>query len=237
MASMEILKKIIPEEERFPVRETPSWLLHHGLKAWKPQSHVCPEVLAHYWGEPTSLEEMVEHTNWLQCIGYRTSFEEMRRQWPHCSAALNWCYNEPWYTAANCSILSYPAQPKPAYYAVKDALRPTLFSARISKFDWKAGERFTAGIWLLNDSIASVTANVRVTLQIGEHEIELLRWDNATATPNSNTEGAQVCCVLPNVDVTEMTLCLENEEGFASQYRLLYRPTQKAVQKARLMNQ
>ena len=38
-------------------------------------------------------------------------FEEARRQWKHCSVCLNWCFNEPWMTAANNSIVAYPAKP------------------------------------------------------------------------------------------------------------------------------
>ncbi|MBQ9784886.1 MAG: hypothetical protein IJW29_05250 [Clostridia bacterium] len=236
MASVEDLRRMIPEDELFPVLPTDAWVLHHGLKAWKPQSHVCPEVLKHYWGEPTSLSSMVEHTNWLQSVGYKASFEEMRRQWPHCSAALNWCFNEPWLTAANCSIISYPDTPKPAYEAVRNALRPVLFSARIPRFDWHAGERFTAGIWLLNDSQREICADVKVTLCIGDLALPLLNWQNATAAPNENTEGAQICCVLPSADATEMTLRLENGDGYASEYRLLYTPHAE-VQKRKLMNQ
>ena len=237
MASIELLEQIIPADERFPVRETESWLLHHGLKAWKPQSHVCPEILEHYWGEPKSLSDMVEHSAWLQSVGYLASFEEMRRQWPHCSAALNWCYNEPWITAANCSILSYPDLPKPAYFSVQSALRPVMFSARIPKFDWRAGETFRAGIWLLNDTQSAVRANVKVLLRIGAQTIPLLTWEGAEAAVNSNTEGAQVCCVLPHVDADEMTLCLQSENGLSSSYRLLYRCPVPEEKRTRTMNQ
>ena len=237
MASVETLERIIPKEELFPVLPTESWLLHHGLRAWKPQSHVCPEVLRHYWGEPTDLSQMVEHTNWLQCVGYQVSFEEMRRQWPHCSAALNWCYNEPWHTAAHCSIIAYPDTPKPAYASIQSALRPTLFSARIPHFDWKAGDRFTAGIWLLNDAPADVTGNVQVTLEIGDTRIPLLDWKQAHSNGNQNTEGAQVCCILPYVEgATEMLLRLESDSGMGSTYRLLYRAPIRKEQK-KLMNQ
>ena len=114
----------------------------------------------------------------LQCVGYQLSFEEMRRQWPHCSAALNWCCNEPWNTAANCSIIAYPNTPKPAYEFIRSALRPALFSARIPHFVWKAGERFTAGIRLLNDSPAPAPGG---TGHLGKHL--------PLAVPRSHTYG------------------------------------------------
>ena len=236
IASHEIIDRIIPKQEQFPVTPTDAWVLHHGLLAWKPQSHVCPEVLSHYWGEHSSLDEMIEHTNWLQSVGYKASFEEMRRQWPHCSAALHWCYNEPWYTAANCSILSYPETPKPAYSAVTEALRPSLFSARIPHFDWDAGDRFTAEIWLLNDSPTPVTGDVRVTLCVGDVRLPLLDWKNASAPANRNLEGAQVCCTLPDASANEMTLLLESSLGTSS-YRLLYRPAKRVENEPRLLNQ
>ena len=143
----------------------------------------------------------------------------------------------PWFTAANCSILSYPATPKPAYFAVKNALRPALFSARIPKFDWRAGERFTAGIWLLNDAPTAAAGDVRVTLCIGDTEILLLDWHGAHTEANRNLEGAQVCCVLPDVDAAEMTLKLTATGGLSSEYRLLYYPAVQKKKQPKLLNQ
>ena len=163
-------------------------------------------------------------------------FEEARRQWPHCSAALNWAFNEPWITAANLSIVRYPAIPKPGYFATKNALRSTMFSARIPHFDWKSGERFTAQIWLLNDSNEQVSGSVEVILKIGEKEISLLKWENAEAVPNANTEGASVCCVLPAVDANSMTLILKaNDENMSSEYKLLYKK-EKTIRAPKGMN-
>ena len=131
----------------------------------------------------------------------------------------------------------YPARPKPAYYEVGKALRPTLFSARIPRFDWTAGERFTAGIWLLNDSPEDAHGSVKVTLKIGSTVIELLEWNGAFAPANTNTEGAQVCCILPDVDAEEMTLILTSGGNLSSEYRLLYRPMVKNEEKTKLLNQ
>ncbi len=226
LASLQILKQIIPEKELFPLVATNSWIAHHAMKAWDPEAWACPGILRDYFGNPHDLADMVEQSQWLQSIGYQVSFEEMRRQWPHCSAAINWCYDEPWMTAANNSLLSYPAIPKPGYYAVQNALRPVLFSARIPKFDWKGGETFRAGIWLLNSTQETVQGDVRVVLKIGNEKLLLLEWNGATASASANTEGAQVCCTLPEKDTGEMNLCLESSDGRSSEYRLLYHPSQ-----------
>ena len=71
-------------------------------------------------------------------------------------------------------------------------------------------------------------ADVRVTLCIKEHTFPLLTWENATAPVAENTEGAQVCLVLPDIDAHEMILRLESDDAFSNEYRLLYRPAGKA---------
>ena len=223
ISPMELLRKIIPSEELGEITETPSWKLHHAMRAWMPQSHACLEVLSMYFGAQATVEERIAQSEWLQSEGMKAIFEETRRQAPRCSAALNWCFNEPWITAANCSVVAYPAVPKKGYYALKQALRPALFSARIPAFDWKSGDRFTAEIWLLNDSPEAVKASVEVVLCIGDQQMTLLKWDGASADPLTNLEGASVCCTLPRVEAKSMTLILKSDrEELSSEYKLLY---------------
>ena len=147
---------------------------------------------------------------------------------------LNWCYNEPWIAAANNSIISYPALPKPAYEFVKAALRPTLFSARILKFDWTAGEAFEAELWLLNDLPESVRGTVRVRLQIGNESFDLLEW-NAKTDKNANLQGPTVRQILPNIDTDRLTFILESGE-YSSTYCLLYRPKNTSKSKQKILN-
>jgi hypothetical protein len=64
-----------------------------------------PDLIKDYFGENNSLEESIEIGQLLQSEGYKCIFEEAMRQKPTCSMALNWCYNEPWPTTANNSIL------------------------------------------------------------------------------------------------------------------------------------
>jgi beta-mannosidase len=235
MSSLENLKKAIPEDELFPIKPTASWVAHHGLDAWGPHNWVCMDVLEMYFGKQSSLEEVVENSSWLQCEGYKAAFEEMRRQWPHCSMALNWCYNEPWITAANNSIVEYPARPKPAYEAVKAALRPTLFSARIAKFSWREGETFEAELWLLNDKPERAYGKVKAVLQIGDRTLDLLKW-TAEADAGLNTQGPTVRLVLPHADTDRMTLILRAENGTESRYTLQYKPTSTLANTVKILN-
>lgn len=236
LASMETLREIIPEDELFPVTETEAWIAHHGFKAWGKSRWVCQDVYERYFGEPSSLEEMVEGQTWMQCEGYRGAFEEMRRQWPHCSMAINWCYNEPWKTCAGNNLIAYPTRVRPAYYYVQKAMRPTLFSAKIAKFDWKEGETFEAEIWLLNDAPEAVSGTVSVTAKVGDESFELLDW-TAKAEPNLHRRGPTVRFTLPHVeDEREVVLTLSAENGWESEYRFLYIPKKKKKNVLRQLN-
>ena len=119
---------------------------------------------------------------------------------------------------------------------MQQALRPALFSARIPAFEWKSEDRFTAEIWLLNDSPEAVSASVEVLLQIGDQQISLLKWDGAATEPLTNLEGATVCCSLPRVEADSMTLILKSDhEELNSEYKLLYE-LKKVMPKPKGMN-
>ena len=226
LAAPEALRQIIPQEELFPVRPTAAWVTHHAFEAWGENSWACLPLLEAYFGPADSLDTLVAESQWLQAAGYQAIFEEARRQWPYCSMAVNWCFNEPWITAANNALTTYPAKPKPGYYAVRDALRPVLASARIPHFNWRAGERFSAGIWLLNDGNAPAREQITVTLRLGAWEKTLLQWDSGSVEGKSNLEGPTVHCVLPDAtDAEELELILTaGDAAHSSRYRLHYRP-------------
>ncbi|MDX1283832.1 MAG: hypothetical protein R3182_02410, partial [Draconibacterium sp.] len=160
-----------------------------------------------------------------QCEGYKAIYEEARRQKPHCAMALNWCYNEPWPTAANNSIINYPANPKPAFYAVAQSCRPVLVSARLHKFRWKEGDKFNFRLFILNDKYEKINSGiVKVYLKSGNTKTEIDTWRFQTIEPNQNTEGPEIEFIVPKLNQQEMTLLLEVEgqPEWNSEYNLLY---------------
>lgn len=223
-ADVELLKKIIPENELFPISPTENWVTHHAFHAWGESRWACLPILEYYFGKIDSLEKAVESSQWLQHAGYHAIFEEARRQWPHCSMAINWCYQEPWLTAANNSLISYPLVFKPGYYAVKEALRPVLASARIPRFAWKSGDLFSAEIWLLNDSPEIIEDEITVSIKIGNWEKELLTWKTDSVPQRKNLLGPSVHCILPDIENTDsLELILKSRDGKRdSRYRLHY---------------
>jgi len=200
-SSVDYLKTFIPEAELFPPKLGTAWETHHGLGAWEmePGTWLCQQTIEHYFGPSRTLEELVERGQLLQSEGYRFIFEEARRQKPVCSMALNWCFNEPWPSAANNNLVSWPHRPKPAYYAVQAACRPVLSSARAPKFSFQPGESFEAEVWLLNDSPGPVAAgSLEVSLDIGGRRLVLASWAFPELLANQNARGPTVRCDLPN---------------------------------------
>ena len=227
-APLETLRAIIPAEEQdLPPRAGTAWESHHAVAAWEPNSHLLYDVIERYYGPCESLEQMVQRGQFMQGEGLKCLFEEARRQKPHASMALNWCFNEPWKTAANLSIIAWPSTPKPAYYQVANALRPQLASARIAKFQWKAGELFTPELFLLNDAPTPLAAGrVEAYLRLAGEEIFLLAWDHAGQEENCNLVGPIVRFTLPEANAGDMTLVLRviDHPEMDSEYSLLYVP-------------
>ena len=162
----------------------------------------------------------------LQCEGYKAIFEEARRQKPYCSMALNWCFNEPWPSAANNSIISYPNSPKPAFLGVSKACRPVMASARNEKFVWQEGEVFRTELWMLNDRFSKLDEGVlRARLVYASGMMELGLWRFESLEGNTNLKGPLLQATLPVLDSDRFTLELEVEgiPEFNSSYFFLYR--------------
>jgi beta-mannosidase len=227
-SSVEYLKTFMPAAELFPPRPGTAWETHHGLGAWEmdPGTWLCQTTIEHYFGPTESLEQLVERGELLQAEGYKCIFEEARRQKPVCSMALNWCFNEPWPSAANNNLVNWPARPKPAYFAVQAACRPVLASARVPKFSWASAEAFEAELWLLNDSPFVVAAgSLEAELEISRTRIALGSFEFTDVGENQNLRGPTVRCELPRVTAQRFTLRVRvaGRSELASEYHFIYR--------------
>lgn len=227
-APVEVLREIIPEDQLFPPRPGGAWQAHHAFGVWMKSSHLYLDVLEHYFGPSQTLDELVERGQLLQSEGYKGLYEESRRQKPASSMALCWCLNEPWPAAANLSLISWPARPKPALAAVADACRPLLASARIRKFEWSEGEVFDPELWWLHDAPAATTPGpIEARIEAADGRVfPLLTWDGGPLAANTNLAGPKVQWVLPALGGERFTLVLATptRPEAASRYVLRYRP-------------
>lgn len=232
----ESLRKIIPKKELYPINKTDSWVYHNGFEAWGQEAWCFLNTLEYYFGQANSLKECCDNSEWLQCIGYQAIFEEARRQWPYCSMALNWCYNEPWINAANNCLITYPSKLKKAYFAVKKSLRSQIPTARISKFDWNSGEIFRAEIWYMNDSAESTNDEVEVSIIVGDMEYKMFIWNTGNVGALQNNIGPSVNFQLPAIIGTnKLILKLKSKDPErCNEYELLYRCVQKPIKTMQL---
>jgi beta-mannosidase len=224
-ASVSVLKTIIPVDELWPPKAGTSWESHHAYNAWIGNTWLCQDIIEDYFGASKSLEQLVANGQLMQGEGYKCIYEEARRQKPYCSMAANWCFNEPWPTAANNSLISYPNITKPAFYEVKNACRPVLASARLPKFRWKAGETFNAEIWMLNDLQEDVPAGkITVKIEAAGKQISILDWTYLHMDANTNQPGPTVRYKLPSwpVDRIKILLEVEGHPEYNSAYTLAY---------------
>ncbi|MBQ5840861.1 MAG: hypothetical protein IIW40_02785 [Clostridia bacterium] len=236
MPSAEYLRSFMSEEDFADCNENnATWVAHHGFKAWFPDCWCRTPEIDYYFGGYTSVEDLCNKSAFVQSMCYRSAFEEMRRQWPCCSMALNWCFNEPWPTAGNNSLLSWPAKPKQAYYAVQKAMRPQLASLRVDRHLWWGGERFTAQLWVLNDSLEAIPAGeIRVRYTLGD---KTANWGSVCfdeVASQSNGQCGAITLALPaNYEgAIEISLEVEGRPELNSTYVYLCRCRQSKAQTA-----
>lgn len=228
VANIEVLKSFIPQNELFPPQLNTAWENHHAFGVWQADSWLEMPTLEKYFGKIKTLENLVAYSQMLQCEGLKFIYEEARRQRPYCSMALNWCYQEPWPSAANNSLINWPNEIKPAYYHVANACRPVLASARIPKFEWQADENFTCDLFMLNDSYMELEkSEIEVIMQYDGKEIVLLTWDCPAAEGFRNLQGPTAHIVIPEMETDLFTILLkvDGKPQYNSAYVLLYAGT------------
>lgn len=224
----EVLEKIIPRGEFFPPRPATAWEEHHAFGAWDGDrsTWLGMPTLERYFGPTETLDELIDRSSLVQGEGYKAIFEEARRQKPYCAMALNWCFDEPWPSAANNSLVVYPSIPKPALDEVRRACRPLCASARFAKFDWAENEIFETELWILNDRFAAAGPfRLTVTLRAGGESVEILQWESPSTAPNCNTAGPTARFRLPawDTDRFRVEVTVAGNPAMDACYTLAYR--------------
>ncbi len=210
-ASVEAIKRCIPQNELFPPAATPSWIAHFGTRAFRGDGWLFLPDLESYVGKMGSLEELVDNSQFMQAQGYKALFEEARRQKPMCSMAINWNYNEAWTVVAGNALVEYPATRKPAFYAVKDSCRPAALSGKFSSITWRSGDVIDAEIWILNDTFGEIDAQkIDVYVINGGAKTLACSLGGAKAKANRNAKAGDVKIKLPKLEGRRFEISVES---------------------------
>ncbi|MBQ9070756.1 MAG: hypothetical protein IJY23_05360 [Clostridia bacterium] len=227
-ASPEYIKKYIMSEEDYNdfSDKNPVWVAHHAFSAWNSDSWARPCEIGYYFGGYDSVDDFIKKSMLMQSISYKSLFEEMRRQWPHCSMGINWDFNEPWPCAAGNSLVGWPCEIKPAYYAVKEALRPKIASIRTYKNRFLTGDKLSAEVFILNDSDDELSSlKVKAYLKNAGGNIPLGEFSSSLCPARSNEMIGKFEFVVDSSldNVFTITLEVEGHGEMNSHYELIRR--------------
>lgn len=100
-------------------------------------------------GQPSTIQDYVDFTQWTQAEGLKFGIEHFRRRRPHCSGALLWQFNDCW-PCVSWSLVDYDGVEKAGYHAVRRAFAPVLASFR------ESGDG-AVELWITNDTQTAVS--------------------------------------------------------------------------------
>lgn len=190
------------------------WVKRHAfIKEFEKERWLDIKGIKQLSGCSDDPKEIVAVGNEIQCLMYQCMFESVRRKWPYTSMCMNWCYNEPWPTAAGNGLVNYPAVKRPCYYAIQNALRDKKLSLEFPKVSWKPDETMECKAWLLNDSkedIENIKAEVYLLFNGKEEKIAECEFTKTNAYTNSM--GVEFTVKVPNVKCGRFTLIISSEK-------------------------
>ena len=140
---------------------------------------------------------------------------------------LNWCLNEPWPSVANNNILNYKGEPKPAYFAICNALRPSMPSVRYPRFDYRKGDTIKLETWWLNQLNSDVKGRLILKIDFDGKETVLNETELNETALDKNCKLFDAEYVLNSEKQQLFTVTAEFEdvsgEHTVSQYTMLYK--------------
>ena len=240
VSDVEQLKMQLTEEDFENLKPgDPNWIAHHNFSEWRPGGEIFHDV-NYYFGGYDTIADLSEKSQFLQAMSYRSCFEEMRRQWPHCSMALNWCFNEAWPMICSLGIVSFPDKPRPSYFAVKEALRDRMLSLKVPSQRFDGGSEFTGEIWVLNDSCPEALHGgiVKAELDTGSGYVLLGEFPFREVPRQTNVRLGAVSGMLPNEKdgFIKVRLSIEGREEMDSEYTYVLRGTRNAYVPGTFLN-
>jgi beta-mannosidase len=113
------LRRILPEEAKWPVSGRNEYYNHRG--AWWINE---PQLQKMFGGKIKDLDTLIKVSQYTQFEGLRYALESNIRRIPRNSGTFPWQFNEPYPNCLCTNQIDYYGNPKPAWYAMKNAYRP-----------------------------------------------------------------------------------------------------------------
>ena len=144
------MKDIIGEKEQWPISEHEDKWRFHDFQTKENYKYIGkPELFS-------DLDEYIDISQKYQYDYNKYVTEYFRRlKYKPTGGFYQFMFKESW-PSVTWAVEDYKNTPKMAYYALKDALNPTLVSIEWKKTAFKPGETVKTPLWLINDHYADL---------------------------------------------------------------------------------
>jgi exo-1,4-beta-D-glucosaminidase len=116
---LESMKKMFPQESRWPASKNEVWDFHCGGNAFNTVDRYN-EILNNRMGTPGSLEEYCTKAQFMNYEGMRAMFEAFASNKPNATGVIQWMYNAAW-PKLWWQLYDYYLMPNAAYYGARKA--------------------------------------------------------------------------------------------------------------------
>jgi hypothetical protein len=123
-------------------------------KNWTPAKIVraqTAEMYPNYFDQPDSLAGWVNASREHQAFATRMMTEDFRRDNRMVSFAIHLLIDA-WPTGWMKALVDVERQPKPAYFAYREALTPLMANIRTDRWKFFSGEKMKCEFWICNDT-------------------------------------------------------------------------------------
>jgi hypothetical protein len=123
-------------------------------KSWTPSKIVraqTGQMYPNFFDRPGSIEEWISASREHQAFADRIMTEAFRRDNRMVSFAVHLLIDA-WPTGWMKAVVDFERQPKPAYFALREALTPLMANIRTDRWKYFSGEKMRMEFWICNDT-------------------------------------------------------------------------------------
>ncbi len=188
-------RKFTPPSYLWPPDTT--FIEYHGEYNVRFQHLMKLSRYADEYGAPTTTDDFIRKSELSQALANAFNMEFCRENKFRNSGLLIWQFNDIW-PCISWSMVDWYGTPKPSYYYMKRASRPIHVGADFERYIWKAGEEFSADIYLLNDTYSPVKDYSYEARILGIDGRELSAQKGDASTPeNRSTKVGHIAFAIP----------------------------------------
>jgi Glycosyl hydrolase 2 galactose-binding domain-like/Glycosyl hydrolases family 2/Glycosyl hydrolases family 2, TIM barrel domain len=174
-------------------------------KTWTPARIVraqTAEMYPNFFDQPHSLDGWVNASREHQAFATRMMTEAFRRDDRMVSFAIH-LFIDAWPTGWMKAILDVERQPKPAFFAYREALTPLMANIRTDRWKFFSGEKMKCEFWICNDTL-QVPAKPMIAWEL-ELDGKIIHAQRAPAEVRPGQAAFQGFTDIPVPDVAQRT--------------------------------